>query len=200
MDFALLPETDSIMKVLLRPPFAASFCTMSLLMLAFTYFSESWRIESSSALQVLVYRDVYFDVLSFTGLMSITIFCNSYQITRSIATGQSPPLRLKRLEAVSWPLSSIFGCEGDRNIVTFVVQMLCIPGSLTLVVLYGTSYCVNGGSAFLQWSMPLSTYLAASLLWRLLVFFTIFTINYIAAHNSTQSVLIPTEPSDGAKD
>lgn len=196
MQFNLLPETDSVRQVLLRPAFAFSYVTTALVTLVITYFMEKQQRESASTPTFLVHKTTYFDILSFTALLSATVFTGSHQITRGIATGQSPPIALRRLQSLPVPLNIICGTRGDRKLYTFVIQMLCFPGAVAVVVLYALSFCVNGPEHVAEWRVPLNKYLAASVLWRLLVSSAVYTLNYLAAHNPTQGVLIPTEDSD----
>lgn len=197
----MLPETDSVKEVLLRPTFAFSFCSTSLVMLLLSYFMEKTRVESASAPAVFVDGELCFNVLTLCALFATISFTNSYQVTRAVATGQSPPLKLSRLQSLPWPLSHICGREGERRLIPFVVQMIGFPGIFTVAVLYALSLAVNGPSRVLEWRMPLRQYLAASTMWRFVVSATIFTMNYLAAHNPTQPLLIPTpepEPEQGS--
>ncbi|KAK7201654.1 hypothetical protein NESM_000230300 [Novymonas esmeraldas] len=196
MEFHLLPETDSFFEVLLRPTFAVSFGVMGSLMVVTNYIMEKSTVEHSSAPAVLVTSDLYLNVLTFTLFVAGITFANNTQITRAIALGQSPPMRLSSLRSLPWPLSTICGGHGDRKLVPFLLHCLLFPGLPVLLLLHLVSLGVNGFEHALHWQMPLQRYLAWTTLWRLAVTAGVFTANYLAAHNPTQSVLIPSTESE----
>lgn len=198
MQFKLLPETESLVEVLLRPTFVFSYVAMAGVLLSITYFMERTQKEDASAPTFLVHSTTYFDVISFTVLTSVTVFVNSQQITRAIAIGQSPRISLKRLQSLPWPLNIICGSYGDRKLIPFVLELLSLVGVLATAAMYGLSWYVNGPDRLTEWRMPLHRYLASSMLWRLLVGTAVFVLNYLAAHNPTQSVLIPSEDADAS--
>lgn len=199
MEFCLLPETDSYFEVLLRPTFAVAFSVMATFMIVTNYLMEKSTVEQSSAPAVLVKGDLAFNVLTFTLFVAGITYANSAQITRAIAVGQSPRMRLSRLRSLPWPLRSICGSEGDRAIVPFLLYSLLFPGAVVLIVLHVASAVVNGLENALYWQMPLQRYLAWTMLWRLAITTCVFTANYLAAHNPTQSVLVPSHDSDAAQ-
>lgn len=196
MNFNLLPETDFLFQVLMRPGFAMSYVTMAMVLLGVTYFMENTRIQDASTPAYLVHGSTYFDIFSYTCLLSAMVYFNSFQITRTIAIGQSPRISLKRLQSLPWPVNLIVGSYGDRSIIAFVIQCLCFPGLMTVVVIYGLSLWVNGPERVTEWRMPLRMYLASSMLWRLLLGSAVYTLNYLAAHNPTQLLLIPPPDTD----
>ncbi|KAG5483777.1 hypothetical protein LSCM4_04931 [Leishmania orientalis] len=196
MELHLLPETDSFLQVLLRPTFAVSYSVMALLMLMSSYFTEMRTVENSSAPAVLVTRNLCVNVFTFTLCVATMAFANSTQITRAIALGQSPPMKLSVLRSLPWPLSAACGSQGDRKLVPFLLHSLIFPGTLVVVSLHLMSLGVNGVENALSWRMSLQRYLAWTMLWRLAVTAGVFTTNYLAAHNPTQSVLIPPMESD----
>lgn len=198
MEFTLLPETDSFFEVLLRPTFAVAFSVMATFMVVTNYIMEKSTVEQSSAPAVLVKGDLPFNVFTFTLFVAGVTYANSTQITRAIAVGQSPRMKLSRLRSLPWPLRNMCGSEGDRAVVPFLLYSLIFPGAFVLVALYVASVVVNGFENALHWQMPLQRYLAWTMLWRLAITTGVFTANYLAAHNPTQSVLIPASDSDAA--
>ncbi|KPA77302.1 hypothetical protein ABB37_07191 [Leptomonas pyrrhocoris] len=196
MEFRLLPETDSFYEVLLRPTFAVSFSVMATFMIVANYIMEKSIVEQSSAPAVLVKRELAFNVLSFTLFVAGITYANSTQVTRAIALGQSPRMKLLRLRSLPWPLRDMCGAEGDRAIVPFLLYSLIFPGAVVLIALHAASLVVNGFEYALYWQMPLKRYLAWTMLWRLVITTCVFTTNYLAAHNPTQSVLVPSAESD----
>jgi hypothetical protein len=196
MEFQLLPETDSFYEVLLRPTFAVAFSVMATFMIITNYIMEKSTVEQSSAPAVLVKSDLTFNVMTFTLFVAGITYANSTQITRAIALGQSPRMKLSRLRALPWPLRKICGGEGDRAVVPFLLYSLVFPGAVVVIALHMASLVVNGLENAFYWQMPLKRYLAWTMLWRLAVTTCVFTANYLAAHNPTQSVLIPSVDSD----
>lgn len=196
MDFFLLPETDSFFEVLLRPTFAVSFSVMASFMILTSYIMEKSVIEQSSAPAVLVSKDLALNVITFALFVAGITFAGSTQITRAIALGQSPPMKLATLRALPWPLSAMCGAQGDRKLAPFLLYTAVFPGALVIALLHIASLCANGFTNALHWQMPLKRYLAWTMLWRLAVTAGVFTTNYLAAHNPTQSVLTPSQDSD----
>lgn len=199
MEFQLLPETDSFFEVLLRPTFATAYCVMATFMIVTNYFMEKWTVEESSAPAALVKSDLTFNVMTFTLFVAGITYANSAQITRAIALGQSPRMKLSRLRSLPWPLCNVCGSKGDRTLVPFLLYSLLFPGALVLVALHAASLAVNGYENVFYWQMPLKRYLAWTMLWRLVITTCVFTVNYLAAHNPTQSVLIPSSDSDATQ-
>ncbi|KPI84821.1 hypothetical protein ABL78_6129 [Leptomonas seymouri] len=199
MAFQLLPETDSFYEVLLRPTFAVAFSVMATFMIVANYILEKSAVEQSSSPAVLVKGDLIFNVLTFTLFAAGVTYANSAQITRAIAVGQSPRMKLSRLRSLPWPLCSMCGAEGDRAVVSFLLYSLIFPGAVVLVALHVASLITNGYDHAFYWPMPLKRYLAWTMLWRLVVTTCVFTTNYLAAHNPTQSVLIPSADHDEAQ-
>ncbi|CAG9571295.1 conserved hypothetical protein [Leishmania major strain Friedlin] len=191
MELHLLPETDSFSQVFLRPTFAVPFSVMTSLTLVTNYFMEKSTVENSSAPAVLVTPHLCVNVFSFTLFVASITFSKSTQITRAIALGQSPPMKLFVLRSLPWPLSVVCGGQGDRKLVPFVLYSLIFPGTLVVASLHLISLGVNGLENALCWQLPLQRYLAWTTLWRFVVATAVFTTNYLAAHNPTQSVLIP---------
>ncbi|KAG5483351.1 hypothetical protein LSCM1_04898 [Leishmania martiniquensis] len=196
MEFHLLPETDSFLQVLFRPAFAVPFSVTALLMLATNYFMEKTTVERSSAPAVLVTGYFGVNVFTFTLCIATMAFANNTQVTRAIALGQSPPMKLTVLCSLPWPLSVVCGTQGDRKLVPFLLYSLIFPGALVVLLLHLISLYVNGIENALSWRLPLQKYLAWTMLWRLAITAGVFTTNYLAAHNPTQSVLIPPTDSD----
>lgn len=200
MEFKTLPETESLREVLLRPAFATSFSVSTTLMIISSYLMEKTTIEQSSAPAVLVHPDLYFNVLTFTIITAFITFTSSHQITRAIAVGQTPPLSMRRLASLPWPLNVICGSRGDRNIFVFAAFTLVFPGLLVLTLLHLASLIVNGSDHALMWRLPLQKYLAWTTLWKFFISVSISVVNYIAAHNPTQSVLVPSRDADAAEE
>ncbi|KAG5509439.1 hypothetical protein JKF63_06749 [Porcisia hertigi] len=196
MEFRLLPETDSFLEVLLRPTFAVSFSVTNSLVLLTSYIMEKWTVENSSAPAVVVTSSLWVNVFTFTLFVAAMTFPNSTQITRAVALGQSPPIRLSVLRSLPWPLSVICSGQGDRKLGPFLMFSLVFPGAFVLVLLHLISLGVNGAENALHWRLPLQRYLAWTMLWRLAITAGVFTTNYLAAHNPTQSVLIARPDSD----
>ncbi|GET87134.1 unspecified product [Leishmania tarentolae] len=197
MESCLLPETDSLLQVFLRPTFAVPFSVTTLLMLATNYLMEKSTVENSNAPAVLVTANFFVNVFSFTLFIAGITFANSTQITRAIAVGQSPPIKLSVLRSLPWPLSVVCGSEGDRKLLPFLFYSLVFPGGLVVLSFHLISLGVNGLENALWWQLPLQRYLAWTMLWRLFVSAGVFATNYLAAHNPTQSVLIRSNVSDG---
>nr|CAJ2469589.1 unnamed protein product [Leishmania braziliensis] len=196
MAFHLLPETDSFLQVLLRPTFAVSFSVVSSLVLLTNYFIEKSTVENSSAPAVLVTGNLWVNVFTFTLFTAGMTFSSSTQITRAIALGQSPPIKISVLRSLPWPLSVVCGSQGNRRLVPFLLYSLLFPGTLVVVLLHLISLGVNNFENALYWQLPLQRYLAWTMLWRLIVTVCVFTTNYLAAHNPTQSVLTPSTDND----
>ncbi|CAM37573.1 hypothetical protein LBRM_14_1030 [Leishmania braziliensis MHOM/BR/75/M2904] len=196
MAFHLLPETDSFLQVLLRPTFAVSFSVVSSLVLLTNYFIEKSTVENSSAPAVLVTGNLWVNVFTFTLFTAGMTFSSSTQITRAIALGQSPPIKISVLRSLPWPLSVVCGSQGNRKLVPFLLYSLLFPGTLVVVLLHLISLGVNNFENALYWQLPLQRYLAWTMLWRLIVTVCVFTTNYLAAHNPTQSVLTPSTDND----
>ncbi|CAJ1019756.1 hypothetical protein, conserved [Leishmania lindenbergi] len=191
MAFHLLPETDSFLQVLLRPTFAVPFSVVSSLVLLTNYFIEKSTVENSSAPAVLVTGNLWVNIFTFTLFTAGMTFSSSTQITRAIALGQSPPIKISVLRSLPWPLSVVCGSQGNRKLVPFLLYSLLFPGTLVVVLLHLISLGVNNFENALYWQLPLQRYLAWTMLWRLIVTVCVFTTNYLAAHNPTQSVLTP---------
>lgn len=186
----MLPETSSFKKVLLSPKFLVGFLGVNVASVIFVYVLQKVRIQSSSAPAVLVDRSTFVDIMSFTLMIAGVVFSRSTDITSVIASGGSPPLSVKCLSSLPGPLGGLCGTTGDRSIISFILFCLVFPGLVVTALLYVCSFVINGGENVLYWVIPLNKYLIINSAVHAFITSIIYTINYIAAHNPTQSVLV----------
>ncbi|EPY39873.1 hypothetical protein AGDE_04055 [Angomonas deanei] len=139
------------------------------------------------------------NVVTLSVFLGAMMYAKSPEITRSVARGVIPPLKLSRLKALPFPISTICGSEGDRTLKDFLLYVAAFPGVTVGVVMYIMCIVVTGDLSF-HWSVPTQTYLAMTSLWRLVVAASIFTMNYIAALNPSQTIFIPTPDSDAVQE
>ncbi|EPY34720.1 hypothetical protein STCU_01382 [Strigomonas culicis] len=142
-----------------------------------------------------VYPSLLVNVLSYTFLTSIMVFSTSFQITRTIATGERAPLKMTALAKLPSFLHPICVDKGQRRLFSFTLFSFLFPGILVLIFLHILSFIVNGPAYALHWRMSLQNYLGYTSLWRLFISACVFTVNYIAAHNPSQDIFIPVPDS-----
>eukprot|EP00796_Vickermania_ingenoplastis_P008991 gene8991-6313_t len=193
----MLPPTNSFASVLLRPSFAVPYSSTTTLFILLSYFLEKQTYEGLGKIS-FVSPNLFLNVLSYTSCVASMVYFGSAQFTRLVAEGHCPPIALEKLRALPYPFCMMCGYEGDRNLASFVFQLLFVPGVVVTLALHALSFVC--GASLWEWDLPLDMYLASSSLWRLVVISVIYTINFLAAMNPTQSLLKQTEEKKEEKD
>lgn len=179
--------TSSISSIIRMPLFSFAHGATLFIIIFLNYFIEQDNIDRQSGYGLFVTSDQTLKVISFVLLASVMFYFMSFQLLRYIATRRCPSILQSRLRSLPFPLSHICGYSGDRRLITFIFQMALVPGLLMTGILHLLSY-LNGKSA-VEWEMAANKYIAFNSMWKAATISFIFTVNFLAALNSSQSII-----------